>query len=105
MLTGKICDYILLSTTLPNPEIVLGNASYQAEYADVLYDLECAGQAGVSGGVVVGDMTAVHQYLLQSKRFIDMTANNVNHPNDFMMRIYAQTLLYSLFGADYIDYI
>lgn len=90
LLTGKICDYILLSTTLPNPEIVLGNASYQAEYADVLYDLECAGQAGVSGGVVVGDMTAIHQQLLKTKRFFDMTANNVNHPNDFLIRAYAQ---------------
>lgn len=35
------------------------------------------------------------------KRFQDCTANNINHPNDFMMRIYAQTVLYTLFGEDY----
>lgn len=90
MLTGKTCDYILLSTTLPNPEIILGDASYQSQYAEVLYELERAGKAGSAGGIVVGDMTAVHQHLLKSKRFFDMTANNVNHPNDFLVRAYAQ---------------
>ena len=90
LLTGKTCDYILLSTTLPNPEIVLGDASYQAEYAEVLYELERAGKAGSRGGVVVGDMTAIHQQLLKTRRFFDMTANNVNHPNDFLIRAYAQ---------------
>ena len=89
LLTGKSCDYLLLSTTLPNPEIVLGDASNQDKLAAKLFELEKAGTA-TTGGVVVGDMTAVHQYLLQSKRFIDMTANNVNHPNDFLVRAYAQ---------------
>lgn len=89
-LCGKPCDYLLLSTTLPNPEIVLGDAAYHTQYAEVLYQLERQGVAGKSGGVVVGDMTAVHQVLLQHKRFFDMTANNVNHPNDFLVRAYAQ---------------
>lgn len=35
-------------------------------------------------------MTAIHQQLLKTKRFFDMTANNVNHPNDFLIRAYAQ---------------
>ncbi len=39
------------------------------------------------------------------KRFRDWTGNNVNHPNDFMARVYAQTILYTLFGSDYIKYI
>lgn len=39
------------------------------------------------------------------KRFRDWTGNNVNHPNDFMARVYAQTILYTLFGEDYIEYI
>ena len=78
------------NATFGNPEIVLGDASYQAEYAEVLYELERAGKAGSRGGVVVGDMTAIHQQLLKTKRFFDMTANNVNHPNDFLIRAYAQ---------------
>ena len=39
------------------------------------------------------------------KRFRDWTGNNVNHPNDFMARVYAQTILYTLFGPDYIGHI
>ena len=39
----------------------------------------------------------------EGKRFQDCTANNANHPNDFMMRIYAQTVLHSLFGEDYYE--
>lgn len=30
MLTGKTCDYILLSTTLPNPEIILATPAIRA---------------------------------------------------------------------------
>ena len=31
--------------------------------------------------------------LLEKKRFFDMTGNNVNHPNDFLASVYAQTIL------------
>ena len=34
--------------------------------------------------------------LLKYKIYWDMTGNHVNHPNDFMVRIYAQTLLGTL---------
>ena len=50
-------------------------------------------------------LNTVRSVYNNGKRFQDCTANNVNHPNDFMMRLYAQTVLYSLFGADYIDHI
>lgn len=94
-LIKKECDYILLSTTLPNQDIVLGNANLQDQYAEVLFQLERTGVVNGKtgqGGVVVGDMTAIHKILLKSKRFFDMTANNVNHPNDFLVRSYAQTV-------------
>ncbi len=38
------------------------------------------------------DMTGVHQELLKFKLFRDMTGNNVNHPNDFLHRWYAQEI-------------
>lgn len=91
LLTGKSCDYLLLSTTLPNQEVKLGDANNQGQLADKLFELEKRGTL-TTGGVVVGDMTAIHLYLLQSKRFIDMTANNINHPNDFLIRAYAQLI-------------
>ena len=47
-------------------------------------------------GVAVVNMTAMHQSLLSRKRYEDMTGNNVNHPNDYLARVYAQTLFATL---------
>ena len=41
-------------------------------------------------GVATANMTGVHQELLRHKSFLDMTGNNINHPNDFLSRWYAQ---------------
>ena len=38
-------------------------------------------------------MTSIHQSLLARKSYADMTGNNINHPNDYLARVYAQTLL------------
>ena len=46
-----------------------------------------------TNGVAVADVTAVHESLLARKRYSDMTGNNINHPNDYLARVYAQTLL------------
>jgi hypothetical protein len=43
--------------------------------------------------VGIVDMTHMHMDLLKKKRFKDMTGNNVNHPNDFLARVYAQSIL------------
>lgn len=44
-------------------------------------------------GVAYVDIFAVHSYLLKRKNYIDVTGNNINHPNDFMIRIYAMETL------------
>jgi len=44
-------------------------------------------------GSALADVTAVHSRLLASKRYVDMTGNNVNHPNDFLTRVYAMVVL------------
>nr|WP_082855947.1 SGNH/GDSL hydrolase family protein [Mucilaginibacter sp. L294] len=43
-------------------------------------------------GVVVADLTGVHTELLKHKAYQDMTGNNVNHPNDYLARWYAQVI-------------
>jgi hypothetical protein len=43
-------------------------------------------------GVALADLWSMHGYLLQHKDYADMTGNHVNHPNDFMVRVYAQVL-------------
>ena len=44
----------------------------------------------------VGSVSYTHLYLLERKPYIDMTGNNTNHPNDFLARLYVQTLLAAL---------
>ncbi|QHI69144.1 GDSL-type esterase/lipase family protein [Tichowtungia aerotolerans] len=50
-------------------------------------------------GVAIADIWSLHEYLLEQKTYEDMTANHINHPNDFIVRIYAQTLLTKLGAA------
>ena len=77
-------EFILCATTIPN-KILKGFFGYQDQYYDVLKELECAGTA-------IASFYHLQKALLEKKRFVDMTGNNVNHPNDFMIRCHAQTL-------------
>lgn len=76
-------EFILVGTTLPNAETFFFDQ--QPFYYDVLTEIA----SGVSG-VATANMTGVHRELLRHKRFLDMTGNNINHPNDFLSRWYAQ---------------
>ena len=38
----------------------------------------------------------------QGKKTRDLLANSVNHPNDFGVRIYAQVLLKTLLGEEFL---
>ena len=51
-------------------------------------------------GDILVNMTDVHDHLLTRKRFVDMTGNNINHPNDYLIRVYAQVILKTLIGKD-----
>ena len=84
---------------LPNREVgyntgvsILQN---QAKYLPVLLELERETE-----GVAVADVTSGHAELMEKKNFRDMSSNNINHPNDFMQRVYAQVILKTLV-ADY----
>ena len=80
-------EFILVATMLPNPESKFTGT--QPRFKQVLEELS-------GPGVIVTDMTAVHHELLQHKSYQDMTGNNINHPNDFLMRWYAQQIVGTL---------
>lgn len=81
---NKDCEFILVAPTLANP---LSNFDgLQREYYSVL--TECARKSDA-----VINMTALHEEILNRKRFCDTTGNNINHPSDFLTRIYAQVIL------------
>lgn len=89
----KDADVMLIAPMLPNYDAVkfYGN---QADFYDALKDLE-------KQGLVAVDVTGIHKGLLEHKRYADMTGNNVNHANDYLARVYAQTLLKTLEISDY----
>ncbi len=50
--------------------------------------------------VAVACMTSVSQAILKHKTFNDYSGNNINHPNDWFYRVYAQTLLQTVIGYE-----
>ena len=48
----------------------------------------------------VAQVTSASQAIIVKKEFHDHTGNNINHPNDFLCRIYAQTMIQTLIGYE-----
>jgi len=82
------CEFILIATSLPNPASSFATG-YHEGYRPWVLRL-------AQKGVAVTDMTVIHQDLLARKRFEDFNGNNINHPNDFFARVYAQALIETL---------
>lgn len=51
----------------------------------------------------VANMHSVSLSVLEHKTFNDYSGNNVNHPNDWFYRVYAQTMLQTLIGYENMD--
>lgn len=83
-LANAKAEFILIAPMLANPASVF--SGFQ-----VLYKAELDKLAGK--GIVVADITGVHSELLKHKTYQDMTGNNINHPNDYLARWYAQYIL------------
>jgi len=79
-------EFILVSPMLPNRE-VSGFYGNQYRFEKVL---SCI--ADLEQGIAAVPVWSMHKYMLESKRYYDMTGNNVNHPNDFLARVYAQAV-------------
>ncbi|MBQ5840751.1 MAG: SGNH/GDSL hydrolase family protein, partial [Clostridia bacterium] len=84
------CEFLLVATHLPNPD-ESSRQGPQEEYQTCLKEL-----ANSKKGVAVANVTEVHKHLLTKKRYGDMTANNVNHPNDWLIRMQGQIIAQAL---------
>ncbi len=80
-------DIILLATMLPHWRAA-GFFAHQIEYEPAL-----TAYAAAREHIAAAPMTSVHKHILARKEYYHMTGNNVNHPNDFLARIYGMTLL------------
>ncbi|MBQ4192650.1 MAG: SGNH/GDSL hydrolase family protein [Clostridia bacterium] len=83
-------DILLLSSILPHWRAA-GFFGHQIEYEDGL-----SAFAEREAHVGIAPMTSMHRHLLKRKEYYHATGNNVNHPSDFMARIYAMTLCAAL---------
>jgi hypothetical protein len=81
---NRKAEFILIAPMLANP--ASGFSGFQS-----LYKAELDKLAGK--GIVVADLTGVHLELLKYKTYQDITGNNINHPNDYLARWYAQYML------------
>lgn len=79
------CDIILIATIICNPESEWYCGQQQFFYQEYeKFDYN---------NLAICNMTLAHFYLLSRKAFKDMSGNNINHPNDFLARVYAQAIL------------
>lgn len=100
-------DYVLLSSFTPNPVSVF--AGNHASYVQRLAALAEEKNSSESGCTHI-DMYSLSTALLKAKqsygdydkryRYIDISANYTNHPNDYMIRLYAGSILSAMIEFD-----
>jgi hypothetical protein len=78
-------EFILVASMLSNADWHIARPDLLLEYRDAL--VGCA-----MPGVAAADVTSVWAELLEHKKYLDITGNGVNHPNDFGHRLYADVL-------------
>ncbi len=90
-------DLMLVATMVPNPEAINGWYGNQHKFENVFEQL-ASSYAGDGKSCGVAQVTSMSLRLVETKRFRDHTGNNINHPNDFMSRIYAQVAYETVIG-------
>lgn len=85
------CEFLILATTLPNPDAKGWTTAMHSEYPKVV-----EGLADKYEGIAAVNMFEIQEYMLTKKRYWDTTANNINHPGDFFLRIKGQAVAQAL---------
>lgn len=79
-------EFLLVTTMIGNAEWAQLTSPLFMEYRDALTRM-------AGPGIAVADVTSVWEDILKTKKFLDITGNGLNHPNDFGYRVYAQVIL------------
>ncbi|WP_435020294.1 SGNH/GDSL hydrolase family protein [Tundrisphaera sp. TA3] len=79
-------DFILVATSRGNPDWVHTPADQFPRFLEALSRLR-------GDHIALLDLTTLYGEILARKRFIDLTGNGVNHPNDWGHRFHAQAFL------------
>ena len=90
-------ELMFISPMVNNPEAQEKWYGIQPQFQGVMEKLceELSAEGHPSATVPMADLTG---YILTKKKFRDYSANNINHLNDFGIRIYAAAVLRTLMG-------
>lgn len=88
------CEIILMDTFVGNKDA--GMATKIKPILKGMHDRIAAAEEGV---VSVG-IFDLHTYMIEGKNYIDFSGNGINHPNDYMIRLYVQQLLSAVVDFD-----
>lgn len=92
---NKNSEFLLVSTMCGNPDWSSSNLGLYHEYRNRLVEL-------CGEGIALADITSVWEFMLKRKKFIDITGNGVNHPNDFGHMIY-KNVIFGVLSASLHD--
>ncbi len=83
------CEFILVNSFPCNP-LYERDATLFDGY---LKKLNKIAEEDEGGHTVVVDMQKVGKYYMQTKKYCEISSSNVNHPNDFLHRVYAMNIV------------
>lgn len=81
------CEFVVVCPMVPNKDA--GFLTTHEQFPEALCTL-------AGDGVAYVDMFTFHARLLEVKDFISMSGNNINHPNDWLIRCYTMNLMSTL---------
>lgn len=85
------CEFILMSSMEPNPELGHTNLS---DFEQAYYEIQAE---RTDLHIAVCPVNSVFWAVInRGKLFTDISSSNFNHPNDFLIRLYAMTLITTL---------
>ena len=90
-------DILLVSTMVPH--LLSSKDDMQDEQEAELLSIAEQYNTG-DNACAVACMTSVSQSIYEKKEYRDCTGNNLDQPNDFLHRIYAQTLFQTVLGYE-----
>ena len=89
---------LLVSSMLPNCDIAEWNLRNDFENCKLVTHEQMQAELAETYGLGLARVTTMHKEILRYKPYYTMSGNNVNHPTDFLIRVYAQNILYALTG-------
>ncbi len=93
-------ELIIQTPDLANEEVM--GTPYNVQYIDD-WSKAVVEESPHKSKIAIADVQAFNEWLRTKKKSKNWLANNINHPNDFMLRAYAQHVLVTMFGEEFTE--